>query len=123
MSSSKTCPECGEGFTTRQPSAVFCSRACKTAAANLEATRGKQLYRLAYGWRAKGSGVKFSDLSWLVDQFIKEDRERGRPAPPMSRGDMHSTATAFHTFADARRHKAARARAVAEDASPEGSEG
>ena len=96
----RTCPECSRPFTSTQPTARTCSRACKTKAANLEATRGKQLYRLAYAWRHKGA--KFSDLSWLMDQFIKEDKERGRQPPPMGRLDGLTTDQAFNTCRDKR---------------------
>ena len=92
----KACPQCSAPFTTTQPNTLYCSRKCKTGAANLEATRGKQLYRLAYGWRS-GSGVKFSELSWLVDQWKREDKEAGRPPPVFDRRDHHSTATAYAT--------------------------
>lgn len=104
MSWRRTCPECGEGFQTRQPSATYCSRECKTNAANLEAARGKKLYRLAYHWRkGKGSGVKFSDLSWMVDEFIREDKKAGRPAPPQGETGLQLAAN----------HHTARARALA----------
>lgn len=92
--SSKQCPQCGSPFNTSQPSALYCSRACKTGAANLEATRGKQLYRLAYGWRS-GSGAKFSELSYLVDQWRKEDREAGRPPPVFDRMDHRTLPQAY----------------------------
>ena len=90
----KQCPTCGQPFTTNQPATLYCSRACKTKAANLEATRGKQLYRLAYGWRS-GSGAKFSDMSYLVDQWRKEDKEAGRPPPVFDRRDHRSTSQAY----------------------------
>ena len=94
MPSERVCQECQRLFTSPQPNTLYCSRKCKTSAANLEATRGKQLYRLAYGWRS-GSGVKFSELSWLVDQWRKEDRESGRPAPVFDRKDHRTLSQAY----------------------------
>lgn len=106
----RQCPQCGSPFNTSQPSAVYCSRKCKSDVANLEAARGKQLYRLAYGWR-RGSGAKFSDLSWLVDQFIREDTAAGRPAPTIERRDHHTTATSYHTARHRRESKQKRSNA------------
>lgn len=108
---SRQCAECGEPFKTSQPTAAFCSRKCKTDSANLEAARGKKLYRLAYGWR-EGSGAAFSDVSWLVDQFRREDREQGRPPPPFGRRDGLGIAFAHHTAVDSRKQKKARERAT-----------
>jgi hypothetical protein len=81
---SRSCHECSASFLTYRRDALHCSRKCKTDGANREAARGKQLYRLAYGWRSK-SGGSFSDLSRLVDLFMREDREEGRPPPPAFR--------------------------------------
>jgi hypothetical protein len=92
---SKACAHCGAPFASPQAGAIFCSRKCKTDAANLAATRGKQLYHLAYGWRT-GKGGKFSDLSWLVDQFIKEYREAGR-APPVKSPLANGTSAGYLT--------------------------
>lgn len=90
----RLCAHCGDPLAeTAKASARFCSRTCKTNDANLEAARGKQLYRLAYRWR-KGYGkdevsrISLSNLSWLMDQFIREDREAGRPPPPPGPTDM-----------------------------------
>jgi len=93
---SRQCAHCLKPLPASQPAtAMFCTRKCKTDAANFEAARGKLLYRLAYNWR-RGKGPAFSDLSWLVDQFIKEDRESGRPAPPPGPTDM-TVAQSYHT--------------------------
>lgn len=87
---SKTCLHCGTSFTSPQRAALFCTRKCKTDAGNLEAARGKQLYRLAMNWAAAGGGMgkAFSDLSWLAREFVKEDRKAGRPLPPAGPTDM-----------------------------------
>jgi len=77
----RNCHHCSAPFDTFRREAWFCSRKCKTDSANLEAARGKQLYRLAYGWRKNNKG-SFSDLSALVDLFIREDKEGLRPPPP-----------------------------------------
>lgn len=104
----KQCSHCGDAFQGARPEARFCSRACKTAAANLEATRGKALYRLAVNWRlgARGGDKKvsskaLSDLTWLLDQYITEDRSKGVSPPPPGPTDM-----AIH-HAYATRHKPA----------------
>ena len=103
----KLCAHCDKPFTSPQRASIFCTRKCKTDAANLEAARGKQLYRLAYNW-ATGKGTSFSDLSWLARQFVKEDREVGRPPPPPGPTDM-TVAQSYHTR---RAPKVARARAM-----------
>lgn len=95
----RTCHHCQTTFETYQRNAMHCSRACKTNAANLEATRGKQLYRLAYGWATKGQG-SFSDLSWLIRQFVKEDKEAGRQPPPAFGPSDMTVAQSYNT-----RHK------------------
>jgi hypothetical protein len=103
------CSNCRKPFTSPQRSALFCSRSCKTASANFEAARGKQLYRLAYHW-ALGSGPSFSDLSWLVRQYIREDKEAGREPPPRGPTDM-TPSQSYHTK---RALKAARQRKLAD---------
>lgn len=110
----KQCAHCGEPFQTVQPAAIFCSRKCKTDAANLEAARGKQLYRLAYTWAAAGGGMgkAFSDLSWLARQFVKEDREVGRVPPPPGPTDM----TVSQSYLTRRAPKVARERRLREQA-------
>lgn len=110
----KQCAHCGEPFQTVQPAALFCSRKCKTDAANLEAARGKQLYRLAYTWAAAGGGMgkAFSDLSWLARQFVKEDRDTGRQAPPPGPTDM----TVSQSYLTRRAPKVARERRLREQA-------
>lgn len=95
----RTCNHCGAPFETYRRDAHYCSRTCKTNAANLEAARGKQLYRLAYGW-ATGNGGSFSDLSWLIRQFVKEDRESGRVPPPAFGPSDMTVSQSYHT-----RHK------------------
>jgi hypothetical protein len=101
---SRQCSECGKPFQTSQPTASFCSRKCKADSANLEAVRGKKLYRLAYGWR-KGNGARFSDLSALMDVFIREDREAGRPPPPFGRRDGENSLLAHYTSTDSRKRR------------------
>lgn len=105
---SKSCANCGAPFASPQPGAIYCSRKCKTDAANLAATRGKQLYELAYGW-ATGSGAKFADLSWLVRSFVKEDREAGRE-PPQRSPFSPPIASRYMTAKDVRETKKARQR-------------
>lgn len=112
--STRTCEHCGVQFQTAQ-SARYCSRAHKDAAANLEAARGKQLYRLAYHWAlgrkppkglppseraeytARGNKA-LSDLTWLLDQFINEDREAGvsAPLPGPSNNPVHINHATYH---------------------------
>lgn len=92
----RTCPQCGSSFETYRRDAVYCSRSCKTQAANLEAARGKQLYRLAYGWQNGGEG-SFSDLSWLIRQYIKEDKACGRPPPPAYGPSDMTVAQSYYT--------------------------
>ena len=96
MTEHRNCANCNEPYTTRQPGAIYCSRGCKTEAGNLEMRRGKQLYRLAYHWRL-GKGASFSDLSWLMDQFIKEDKQEDRPPPPPLPKGHGSISTAYLT--------------------------
>lgn len=106
----RTCEHCGVDFETGQPSARFCTRAHKNASSNLEKARGQAIYRAAYHWRV-GTGrmpaggtpeernkIKergknaFGDLTWLMDQFITEDREAGVVPPPGLRPLEYGTA-------------------------------
>lgn len=103
MARTKTCEHCGVSFETTRPEARFCTRAHKNEAANLEASRGKLLYRYAMHWalgrRAVGTpeqkaqmkatgNTAFGDLTWLLDQFIAEDRAAGVSPPPYGTPDI-----------------------------------
>lgn len=110
MSSKKACAHCGASFETRQPNALFCSRKCKTDAANREAARGKQLYRLVYHWamagKGPGAGKAMGDLAWLARRYVQEDREEGRQPPPYGPTDM----APHHSYMTKRAPKVARKR-------------
>lgn len=110
----RTCAYCGAPFKTPQTGALFCSRAHKTAYANMEAARGKQLYRLVYHWAMAGKGPEagkaMGDLAWLARKYVAEDREDGRAPPPYGPSDM----APHHSYMTKRASKLARKRREAE---------
>lgn len=80
----RTCPECGEVFTTDQVGKEFCTDAHRQAMANRNAARGKTLIPLAMGWRnGRGKAGLSADcmreMVELLDHFAAEDRAAGRP--------------------------------------------
>lgn len=127
----RTCEHCSVQFETTRPEARYCTRAHKTEAGNLEAARGKQLYRLAYNWalgRKPPKGLSseeragytqrgnkaLSDLTWLLDQYITEDREAGVAPPPPgpTNNPVHINHATHHKAP--KRDKGARERAILE---------
>lgn len=81
------CHNCGEPYQPRRVDQNYCGRPCLVEAQNRELLRAKKLYRELYHWRkARGSGRMgklLGDVSRVMDEFIAEDRRRGRPAPPL----------------------------------------
>lgn len=100
----RTCPGCGKVFSPKRHDQGNCSKACKVTCANREATRARQLYRMAYHWRLGGGkgrrGSLMGEMTLLVQGWMKEDRERGLPPPPLPtdlRMEAHSIATDLRT--------------------------
>jgi hypothetical protein len=79
--STRICPECGKGFevtSNRGKPKLFCTNAHKQAHANRMAVRGKQLAKIALGWRkARGSGdigkFLFAEMNEMLDTWNAED--------------------------------------------------
>jgi hypothetical protein len=80
------CPECGKSFEQtggRGKPRVFCSDDHKAAHASRMTVRGKQLAKIALGWRlARGSGdlgkFLFAEMTTMLDDWNSEDKAAGR---------------------------------------------
>lgn len=77
----RKCPECGSTFevtSNRGKPKLFCTDAHKQAHGNRMAVRGKQLTKIALGWRkARGSGdigkFLFAEMNEMLDTWNAED--------------------------------------------------
>lgn len=82
----KICPECGGEFEAtgnRGKSKLFCTDAHRQEHANRMAVRGKQLAKIALGWRlTRGSGelgkFLFAEMTSMLDAWNSEDQEAWR---------------------------------------------
>lgn len=84
----RPCENCGTVFTPSRGRQVFCQVACKSAAKDRAAVRGKVILPLALAWRAgRGSKDKatttraFRELCAMLDRYAAEDAKAGRVAP------------------------------------------
>jgi hypothetical protein len=97
----RTCPECGTEFAApkKQGKArVFCCDAHKQAHANRMTVRGKQLAKIALGWRqTRGGGdlgkFLFGEMTSMLDDWNAEDLKAGR----MKAGDYAALVCEFNT--------------------------
>jgi hypothetical protein len=90
MTKLRLCAQCGADIADRDPRALFCSRACKTASHNADLTRAASspLLALLQTWRRgrhKTSGITaemaayaFREACALLDRFNAEDQAAGR---------------------------------------------
>ena len=69
------CAVCGAEYEFTKWSGKFCSVACKDHWWNTAKTRGAQLYGPAMRWRRDKQKGALGELTWLLDQFIHDDRE------------------------------------------------
>lgn len=81
----RPCEDCGKVFTPTRGRQVFCAVACKNAAKDRAAVRGKTIMPLALAWRAGKSGKggltskqAFRELCSTLDRFNAEDKAAGR---------------------------------------------
>jgi ribosomal protein S27AE len=92
----RTCPECGEAFAAGSYQQTFCTKEHKVAFQARAAAEGRAILALAKAWRVgrnvKGSTPEalalrqvaadaLSEMSSILDLFISQDREEGRPNP------------------------------------------
>lgn len=90
------CCNCGEEFLRNRPQQEFCKEPCRREFQNRAAVEGRAVIALLKAWRvgrnAKGdtpeaaairdvASKSFSEFVSVVDSFIREDREAGRPHP------------------------------------------
>lgn len=78
----RVCLECNAPFWPRRADATYCCNECKTKGYNLEVSRARSVYRILYHWRNGSLSGAFTEISRMVDGWIREDREAGRKAPP-----------------------------------------
>lgn len=88
----RICAECGKPFSPgNRPGRQFCCPAHKTAFQNRAAVEGRAIIALAKAWRVgrntrdpaekEISSCAMSELCTVLDTFLREDREAGRPGP------------------------------------------
>lgn len=84
MAMTHTCQECGAVVikpktSTRNKTARFCSRACRTKFDNRRSTRGRMIYDLAMHWRKnRDDKDALSVLCHQLGIFIDRDTTDGR---------------------------------------------
>ena len=83
-----SCAECTATFRKVRENQRFCPRAkCRQKWYRRHEVRGGELYRKLYRMRqdrhlpAADQGVRLGDVTRMIDQYIREDAERGREAP------------------------------------------
>lgn len=85
----RNCAECGAEFIPARQHAAFCCKAHQTAFQNRSMSEGRAVIALLKAWRASRNrkddrelGARcLSEVCAIVDQFMSDDREAGRPAP------------------------------------------
>ena len=78
----RLCKRCGASYVpySGQPHQSFCSGTCKAQWWSQARNRGGQAYRLLIEWRLRRGKTKtIGDLSAMVDEWIREDRDHVRP--------------------------------------------
>ncbi|WP_044558706.1 hypothetical protein [Azospirillum sp. B4] len=70
------CAECGEDYQPTRIDAAFCSAYCRKAHNDRRKERGLALIDAALEWRGKRQKGGFLKFCRLVDQFLRDDRER-----------------------------------------------
>lgn len=73
----ESCKECGEAFLPRRNDQVFCQPDCRHAWHNRAKSRAATAYEILIKWR-KTRGIGLGELSAVVDEWLREDREAGR---------------------------------------------
>lgn len=76
----RTCVECGESYRMARWNARFCSPKCKDRWFAKARSRGAPLYRAAIRWRRDRDPAAFSEMTWLLDQWIRDDQDAARAA-------------------------------------------
>jgi hypothetical protein len=84
----------------------FCSPDCYRKYHKRALVRGARLYEIAMRWRgaprshqrgAKNPATIFGDVTWLLDEFLREDREMRDMAPipkPLIQSEAYAALTA-----------------------------
>lgn len=89
------CAECKAVFQPRRATIdLFCCAEHRRLNHNREYLRGRSAYRALYHWRkGRGQGDAkglFQELCRIVDEWVREDKERDYNAPPAHvRRDSH----------------------------------
>ncbi|MBF0305167.1 MAG: hypothetical protein HQL41_05915 [Alphaproteobacteria bacterium] len=70
------CRECGAPFWLMKTDQAFCRNACRQAFHKRRYERGAQLYDFAMEWRGKRLRGGFTRLCRIIDDWLRENRER-----------------------------------------------
>lgn len=83
------CAWCRTWFEPKRSDQAYCSTACNAKAANVEAVRGRRIYRAIYHWRLEHRtfGQNMAFVCREVAAWIREDRQMQRPPPPRHNHD------------------------------------
>lgn len=76
----RTCVECGEKYRLTRWNGRFCSVKCKDAYFTKARSRGAPLYRAAMRWRKKRDPGAFTEMTLLLDNWIRDDQDAAKLA-------------------------------------------
>jgi predicted nucleic acid-binding Zn ribbon protein len=72
------CRECGAPFYLLKADQAFCGVKCRQTFHKRRYERGAQLYDFAMEWRGKRLKGGFTQLCRIIDDWLREDRERAQ---------------------------------------------
>lgn len=78
----KSCLECGRPFERSRLDREFCAAPCRIAWNNRRLLRGSLVYDLAMHWRRTRARSALTDLCFVLDGFLADDKTSPRRAPP-----------------------------------------
>ena len=70
------CDECGAPFYQLRHDQVFHRQSCRRAFHRRKEVRGAKLLSFALEWRRTRRRGGFSELTQMIDEFLREDRQR-----------------------------------------------
>lgn len=83
------CRECGHPFYARRDDQEFCRPTCRQNWHRRRYDRGAALYDFAMEWRGKRLKGGFTKLCQMVDEWLREERERRQAHKALREGKPH----------------------------------
>ncbi len=71
----RICAECGGPYRLTRWDGRYCSTKCKDAFFTKARSRGAPLYRAAMRWRKKRDAGAFTEMTLLLDNWIRDDQD------------------------------------------------